>query len=298
MMKPENKEMAEKIILDTDLGTDCDDAGAIAMLINMASEGKAEILGMTHCASELSGVIAVKAICDWYGAENMPIGRLTRYSFLEGEKYQRFTGEVSREYEKVNGTPEFEDSVKLMRRLLAENSGVTLVTIGMLNNIADLLKSEPDEISSKSGKELVESSVKCLYSMGGNFVDKNYCEYNIKADAQSAIYVAENFPAPIVYAGFELGCEIKTGINLKNVPENHPVRRIYDVIGGLGMSWDLIATYCAAEQDNKLFRKSTGQTITFDGHGKTIVKEGGKDYYLIAYVSEEEIRQELDRYVK
>ena len=48
MMKPENKEMAEKIILDTDLGTDCDDAGAIAMLINMASEGKAEILGMTH----------------------------------------------------------------------------------------------------------------------------------------------------------------------------------------------------------------------------------------------------------
>ena len=127
MMKPENKEMAEKIILDTDLGTDCDDAGAIAMLINMASEGKAEILGMTHCASEMSGVIAVKAICDWYGAENMPIGRLTRYSFLEGEKYQRFTGEVSREYEKVNGTSEFEDSVKLMRTLLAENSGVTLI---------------------------------------------------------------------------------------------------------------------------------------------------------------------------
>ena len=223
--------MNEKIILDTDLGTDCDDVGAITILINMAQEGNADILGMTHCASELSGVVAVKAICDWYGMADIPIGRLTRYSFLEGERYRKITEEVSCEYEIENGVPEFEDSVKLMRRLLAENTDVTLVTIGMLNNIADLLKSEPDEISPKSGIELVESSAKCLYSMGGNFEDIEYCEYNIKTDIQSAVYVAENFPKPIIYAGFELGNKIKTGVNLKDASKNHPCRKIYNKFG-------------------------------------------------------------------
>lgn len=290
--------MAEKIILDTDLGTDCDDAGAIAILINMAKEKRAEILGITHCGSEFSGAVAIKAICDRYDMADIPIGRLTRYSFLEGEKYQRFTGEVSREYIAEHGTPEVEDSVKLMRRLLAENKDVTLVTIGMLNNIADLLMSEPDEISPKSGMDLVKSRVKCMYSMGGNFADEEYCEYNIKSDVSSARYVADNFPVPIVYAGFETGCGIKTGGSLKAVPDNHPVRKIYNAIGGLGLSWDPITTYCAINQDNKLFRKSTGQKIVFDAHGRTVFEEGGKDFYLIADVCNEEIRDELDRYIK
>ena len=35
----------ELIILDTDMGSDCDDAGAMALLHHYAAEGKVDILG-------------------------------------------------------------------------------------------------------------------------------------------------------------------------------------------------------------------------------------------------------------
>jgi inosine-uridine nucleoside N-ribohydrolase len=42
-----------KIILDTDIGPDCDDAGAIAVLHTLATQGAAEILGIAHCTSNM-----------------------------------------------------------------------------------------------------------------------------------------------------------------------------------------------------------------------------------------------------
>ena len=38
-----------KIIFDTDIGWDCDDAGALAMLHRLCDKGEAELLAVTHC---------------------------------------------------------------------------------------------------------------------------------------------------------------------------------------------------------------------------------------------------------
>lgn len=40
-----------KIIIDTDIGSDCDDAGALALAHNLANEGKCQILAVTNCLS-------------------------------------------------------------------------------------------------------------------------------------------------------------------------------------------------------------------------------------------------------
>ena len=290
--------MAEKILIDTDLGSDCDDAGALALLHNMAEEGMAKTIGITHCASEISGAIALKVINEWYKRSDIPIGRLTRYKFLEGEKCTSFTKKTAESYIESHEIPRFEDSVKVMRKALVENTGVTLVTIGMMNNVADLLRSEPDEISDKNGLELVRDSVRCMYSMGGNFKDFEYEEYNIKTDVKSANYVAAHFPAPIIYAGFELGCDIKTGNNLKNGSDENPVRKMYDILGGLGFSWDPITAYCAIRQENKFFDKNSEKTISFDDRGRTICTDGGKDFYLVMTAELEAVRAELDKYIR
>ncbi len=290
-----------RIMLDTDLGSDCDDTGALAVLHNLADKGKAEILSVTHCGSEISGAVAVKAINEWYKREEIPIGRYDKGVFLEEEDCKIYTQPLMQEYLKNHSMPSFEGAVKVMRRTLAENNDVTMVVIGMLNNIAELLKSDPDEISSLNGVELVKNSVKNMYVMGGDFQDLSYSEWNIKLDIKSAQYVSENFPKPIIYCGFELGVNVLTGVYLKSEPNENPVRFSYSryprCSDGLRSSWDPITVYCAVNQENPFFTKSENCNIGFDDEGKVKIKGGGKDCYLIAISSEDEVQKTVDMWL-
>ena len=42
------KTAMEKIILDTDMGCDCDDVGALALVCGAHKRGEAALLGVTH----------------------------------------------------------------------------------------------------------------------------------------------------------------------------------------------------------------------------------------------------------
>ena len=45
----------KKIILDTDIGIDCDDAAAIGMLLQLEEEGKCFVEGITTCTTREGG---------------------------------------------------------------------------------------------------------------------------------------------------------------------------------------------------------------------------------------------------
>ena len=66
----------ETIIFDTDIGCDCDDAGALALLHRLCDKGEARLLAVTHCQNSpyfvysilkntrmSSGSGAVKTVC-------------------------------------------------------------------------------------------------------------------------------------------------------------------------------------------------------------------------------------------
>lgn len=294
-----------KIVLDTDMGSDCDDAGAFAVLHNLANAGEAEILAVTHCATEISGVYTAKAINKWYGREDIPVGRYDKKKFLEGEIFVRYTKPIMDEYLKANSEIKFENATRVLRRTLADNDNITIAVVGMQNNIAELLKSEADDISPHSGVELVEKSVKNMYVMGGNFEDLSYAEYNIECDIESARYVADNFPKPIVYCGFEIGCNIETGANLTEADMTNPVRVAYNLYGRAAghnkmtrFSWDPITVYCAVRQNNVFYKESEKQKITFDKKGRAQLTSGGKDCYIIQTATDNEIRDEIDKFLK
>lgn len=295
-----------KIIFDTDMGSDCDDTGALAVLHNLENEGAVEIVAETHCGSEITGAVCLKAINTYYGRPDIPIGRYTKKVFLEEENCKRYTKPISEEYLKSNSMPYFYDSVKLLRKTLCEHRNVTVLVVGMLNNISELIKSEGDEISPLSGLELVEQSVDCMYVMGGNFADLTFSEYNILTDVPAARYVAEKFPKEIIYCGFEVGENIMTGDNLFDADENNPVKIAY-YCGvktakpkeiNLRSSWDPITAYCSVKRESGLLKKSDKVTVNFDSYGRTVVSEGGKDFYLISERKEEEIKAEINRYLK
>lgn len=288
-----------KVILDTDLGSDCDDAGALALLHNLEKQGYAKILAVTHCATEIGGAVTVKAINEYYGRADIPVGKNMGEPFLEREGCKIFTKHIMAEYLEHNKMPEFEEAVALMRRTLAENRNVTLIAIGALNNIAALIKSAPDDISSLSGRELIEQSVSEMYVMGGDFEDIETTEYNISCDIDSARYVVDHFPKPIVYCGFEVGKEIRTGKLLKETGEDNLVRRIYSTYSrdGLRESWDPITVYAAVEKQNDFLKKSNCCDVKFDGRGRVCCTPGSKDCYLVMNRSAAELCDEIDRLI-
>ncbi|MDY4212408.1 MAG: nucleoside hydrolase [Eubacteriales bacterium] len=291
-----NKEKT-KIILDTDMGSDSDDAGALALLHHLSDNGLAEILAVTHCASEISGPYAVKVINDYYGRGEIPIG-FNKYSkFLEGSPYNQYTGLLMDEYLNNNSTIEFKDSIEVMRSTLSKNDNVTIAVIGMMNNLAMLLKSQSDSISPLSGIELVKNHVKDVYIMGGDFEDLSHAEFNVRNDIESAMYVAENCPVPICYCGFEIGDKVITGQKLKRESNLNPIKFAYSVhtADGLNNSWDPITVYCAVmKENNKLFKFTGGKNILFDSAGRVRMTDDGKDFYVLLKAEIPVIEYEID----
>ncbi len=64
-----------RILFDTDMGSDCDDAGALAILHVYADRGLAEILGCIYSSGQVPyGAGVVQAINIYYGRPKIPIG--------------------------------------------------------------------------------------------------------------------------------------------------------------------------------------------------------------------------------
>jgi inosine-uridine nucleoside N-ribohydrolase len=72
---------------------------------------------------------------------------------------------------KIAKTSDAPDAVETYRKILAKqpDQSVTIVTVGFLTNLADLLDSKPDANSQLSGASLVKKKVKQLVSMAGWF---------------------------------------------------------------------------------------------------------------------------------
>jgi hypothetical protein len=125
---------------------------------------------------------------------------------------------------------------------------ITVISIGFLTNLADLLRSPPDDISSANGVDLVAMKVKKLAVMGGSYPAG--WEFNFGGiDPGSAAFVLTNCPATvnITFSGLELGGHIWSGKMLQTAaPIDSPVRAAYEWYMGRcstsQKSWDPLTT--------------------------------------------------------
>ena len=123
-----------------------------------------------------------------------------------------------------------------------------LISIGFLTNLADLLKSEPDSISSLSGLDLISAKVSELIIMGGYYPWG--WEFNFGGvDPASTIYVLEHWPQSVAttFSGGELGGNIYSGQMLRqHSPPDSPVLAAYEWYVGrcstIRESWDPLTT--------------------------------------------------------
>ena len=64
------------IILDTDMGSDCDDVGALFILHGAVERGEAKLLATMGCISADAIAPCLDAINTWFGRPEIPVGTL------------------------------------------------------------------------------------------------------------------------------------------------------------------------------------------------------------------------------
>jgi RpiB/LacA/LacB family sugar-phosphate isomerase len=227
-----------KILIDTDMLTDCDDIAALAMLLNLKKRGDAEVLGVTvSSANELSAP-ATSAVLNYYGCEDIPIG-IPEPGQGGNRNDSCFLPQICAEFPHKD---KFERAVRIMRRALAnaEDNSVKIVTIGYLTNLASLLKSSADDISELSGVELIEKKVMEWVCMGGNFPDDPAIDnVNFTRDKDNALYCLRNYKGRITFVGREIGHNIFVGNNFRLLTKSSPLYRSYQLHRGRwGDNWD------------------------------------------------------------
>ena len=73
-----------RYILDTDIASDCDDAGAVAMVNALLDRKEVNVLAMMVSTGGPYGAPALSAINTWYGHQGIPIGTLKDPAFWVG----------------------------------------------------------------------------------------------------------------------------------------------------------------------------------------------------------------------
>lgn len=278
----------KQIIFDTDIGMDCDDAAALGILLNAHKRGECEILAITASTGREDATATVNAICDYYGVNGIPVGRMKRMLLCDG--VNNYARAVMEKY----GTEDVEtDAVPLLRKTLAEAAGkVSVIAVGPLSNLEELLKSKADEFSPLCGADLVKQKVDKLYVMIGsfpqNFDGKRFREWNLLQDVPAARYVIENWSTKKVYLPFEIGAAVFTEMGQNENPvwysmKNFAIANGVDISNGYRReSWDPVTCMIALNENNPLFIYSPEGTVTVDGDCVTLFEEktGGLDKYL------------------
>jgi len=289
-----------KDIFDTDMGPDYDDVGAIAMLHAFADADEAEILA-TMASTKYEGVAAVLNVLNTYFRRpDLPIG-VPKGDAVTQRDFQHWSDTLIARYpHKINRNDEVPDAVSLYRQILAKqpDSSVTIITVGFLTNIANLLKSLPDDHSSLTGKDLVHRKVKKLVSMAGKFPEG--LEFNIEEDAVAAKYTFENFKNPILLSGFEIGQKIKSGIPLiqNDKIESSPVKDVFTISIPLAeedsagrMSWDQTAVLAGIKGPEPFFKLDTGRIVVEEGGYNRWSREAGHHTRLVGHRDASEVQR-------
>jgi purine nucleosidase len=176
------------VLLDTDIGSDIDDAVALAYLLKHPA---CDLLGITTVSGEpqLRASLA-DAICQVAGRTEVPIHVGSPGPLIGPQRQPRApqaealgTRWPHAEFAAANTAVEF------LRRTIRERPGeITLLTIGPLTNIALLFAIDPE----------IPTLLRSLVMMGGRFLSKSpeghLLEWNIMCDPYAAAMV---FAAPV-----------------------------------------------------------------------------------------------------
>jgi len=297
-------EQPVNIIFDTDVDHDCDDIGALYILHGAVERGEAKLLATMGCTSSIAIAPCLDAINTWFGRPEIPIGTLKDKGFFD---HTGFANEIIRRYpHRFSSGQDYPDAVMLYRQILAKqsDSSVVVLAVGPLRNLANLLKSRPDDSSPLDGPALIAKKVKRLEIMGGTYppmANTKEGEWNFKQDPAAAALVCSTWPTPVLFNGE--GGSTSSGRRVTyEMPEHNPLTMAYRLYPGVGyagdrLSWDCVSALVAIRGAEPLYKVvSAGTNVTDPVTGINIWRSGEdrKHSYLVLTVRKNEIETALE----
>ena len=194
------------VIFDTDLGSSTDDLIALMLLHRYSDMGKVNILGVVVDRPGEDNYAVADVMDTYYGHPDIPIG-IIRGDYKEPEKYIDYAGMFAGKDKRIK-TPLprtrtdpslLPDGYRLYRQLLAgaDDKSVTILSVGFLLCLSDLIDSGPDQYSELTGYELLRRKVSHIYIMGGKFPkDKEAC-YNFRTFCEQSYNFLTRIPSEI-----------------------------------------------------------------------------------------------------
>ena len=297
-----------RLLLDTDMGNDIDDALALAMIHGLQSRGECALLGVALSKDNAYAPVYVDILNTFYGRGDIPIGVVVDGVTPDDGNFVKQVADLTDDgeprYARTREPGEYPEAVGMMRRLLAgqPDGSVVPVMIGFSTNMARLLDSPPDEFSELNGRDLFEKKVSHVVMMAADFSDEARAnltletrEYNIVKDIPSAQAFIANCPRPITFSGVEVGRTLmypgSETEHLYDWAPHHPVADAYRRYRPMPYdrpTWDLTAALYAIRPDRGYFGLSPRGRITVNDEGLTwfTPDKAGPHRYLTATASQ------------
>jgi len=294
-----------RVIFDTDMGNDVDDALALAELHAFENRGDANLLAVTVTKDNAWAPVFVDVLNTFYGRPQIPIGMVKDGKTTDDGNYTR---PVSAMYpHALQPGKALPDAVLLLRKTLAAqpDASVVIVQVGFSTNLARLLDSGPDDASPLNGRDLAARKVRLLSIMGGDFRAGHQTEYNIRIDVPAAQKLFREWPGPIVVSAFDIGESIKYPAH--NIAADfqwtghHPVADAYRAYRKMPYDeplWDPTAMLYAVRP--AYFSLSEPGTISVDEKGATIftpTPNGNRRYLIVNDEQRARIREAISMLV-
>lgn len=290
------------LIFDTDICGDCDDVLALGMIHALQTRRACRLLAVTVSVDNDRAAPFVNAVNTFYGRGDVPIGVVGKGGVVEPSKYLGLVDEKD-----VGGKPRYPHrllsgndaptAMSVLRKTLAAqpDGSVVIAQVGFSTNLSRLLDSGPDEHSPLPGLELVRKKVKLLSLMAGAFRpingDAKYREYNVVKDVASARTLAERWPTPMVFSGFEIGIALPyPAVSIERdygYVAHHPLAEAYiryNPPPHNRPTWDLTSVLHAILGDRGYFDVSPRGRVTVEPDGSTRFEpssEGSHTYLIL-----------------
>src|SRR5919198_4026547 len=266
-----------KILLDTDIGTDVDDAVCLAYLL---SHPECELLGITTVTGEAEKRASLASVLCQAAGRNIPIYPGAEHP-MSGEQRQPKAQQAAM----LSGWPhqidfQLNQAVDFLANTIRSHPNeITLLTIGPLTNIGMLFSTYPDVTSLLTG----------LVMMGGNFdptgPEAGRVEWNVAGDLQASEIV---YKAPVgLHRSLGLNVTQQVMMSAEDVRKKFTAPLLRPVLD-MGEIWfagfypfitfhDPLAAATIFEPDLCTYQQGTGKLDHTDNPGKTIWQPGGSD---------------------
>lgn len=249
-----------RLILDTDMGNDVDDALALAMIHALQTRGEAQLLAVTITKDNRYAAPYIDLVNTFYGRPGIPIGmvhdgKTPKDAPMLQVPATRLDQQGHDVYpHKLRDGSQAPEAVQLLEQILASqpDHSVSIAQIGFSTNLARLA-------ASPVGLALIKRKVKLLSLMAGNFA-KPQPEFNVFIDGAAFARLMRVWPTPIIFSGFEVGLKItfpyQTIQNDMAYVANHPIVEAYHLYVGKPEdhpNWDSTAVFEAIRPDSGYF---------------------------------------------